>query len=67
MGATGLLGDTIKVIANWSPVGALMTLFSDVLTWSQWSGQDTFALLVSVGFVILFTFIGIRWFRWSAR
>ncbi len=31
LGGTGILGDTMKTIADWSPVGALMTLFSDVL------------------------------------
>ena len=29
VGASGILGDTMKSIAAWSPVGALMTLFSD--------------------------------------
>jgi ABC-2 type transport system permease protein len=29
LGGTGILGDTMKTIADWSPVGALMTLFSD--------------------------------------
>lgn len=29
LGGTGILGDTMKSIAAWSPVGALMTLFAD--------------------------------------
>jgi hypothetical protein len=31
LGGTGRLGDTKNTIADWSPVGALMTLFSEVL------------------------------------
>jgi ABC-type multidrug transport system, permease component len=67
VGGTGLLGDTMKSIAGWSPVGALMTLFSDVMNQSAWSGQDANALLACVGYVVVFAFIGIRWFRWDTR
>ncbi|WP_284751836.1 ABC transporter permease [Arthrobacter sp. efr-133-R2A-120] len=67
LGGTGILGDTIKEISDWSPVGALMTLFSDVLNQSAWSGQDTGSLLACVAYVAVFAFIGIRWFRWESR
>ena len=67
LGGTGILGDTMKTIADWSPVGALMTLFSDVLNQSPWKGQDTYSILACLGYTIVFGFIGIRWFRWNAR
>jgi ABC-2 type transport system permease protein len=67
LGGTGLLGDTLKTVADWSPVGALMTLFADALASSPWSNHDTFSLLACVGYIMVFTFIGIRWFRWDAR
>lgn len=67
LGATGIIGDTMKAIAGWSPVGALMTLFSDVLSQAAWSAQDAYAVLASVGYIVVFTFIGIRWFRWDSR
>jgi len=66
-GTTGILGDTIKAIANWSPVGALMTLFADALALAAWSSQDTNALLACAGYIVVFAFVGIRWFRWSVR
>lgn len=31
------------------------------------SGQDANALLACFGYVVVFTFIGIRWFRWESR
>ena len=67
LGGTGILGDTMKSIAGWSPVGALMTLFSDVLNQAAWSGQDSYALLACAGYIIVFTFIGLRWFHWETR
>lgn len=67
LGRTGILGDTMTSIAGWSPVGAVMTLFSDALTGSAWSDQDATSLLVCAAYVVVFAFIGIRWFRWDAR
>jgi ABC-2 type transport system permease protein len=67
LGGTGILGDTMRTIAQWSPVGALMTLFSDVLDHAPWSGQDAESLLACAGYVLVFAFIGIRWFRWDSR
>lgn len=67
LGSSGILGDTMKTIADWSPVGALLTLFSDLLNQSVWSGQDTGSLLACVGYIVVFTSIGIRWFRWNSR
>lgn len=65
--ASGLLGDTLKTIGAWSPVGALMTLFSDILNWTSWSSQDSYSLLACIGYVVVFSVVGIRWFRWDAR
>ena len=67
LGGTGILGDTMKTVAQWSPVGALMILFSDALNQAAWSTQDAYGLLAGVGYVIVFAFIGIRWFRWDSR
>lgn len=67
LGGSGILGDTMQSIADWTPVGALLIVFSDALTASAWSGQDANALIACLGYVVVFTFIGIRWFRWETR
>ena len=67
LGGTGILGDVIQVIAEWSPVGALMTLFSDALGGAGWTGNDTYSLPACLAYVVIFTFIGIRWFRWETH
>lgn len=67
LGGSGILGDTMQSVADWTPVGALLILFSDALTAPAWSGQDTNALIACLGYVVVFTFIGIRWFRWETR
>lgn len=67
LGGTGILGDTLKVIAQRSPIGALMTLFSDALNKAAWSDQDGSSLLACAAYIVVFSFVGIRWFRWESR
>ncbi len=67
LGQSGALGSTWQDIARWSPVGVVMTLFAGVLNLHAWVARDTEALAASLGYVIIFAGIGIRWFRWDAR
>lgn len=67
LGQSGTLGATWESIAEWSPVGIVMTLFAAVLNLSDWDAHDSLTLLACGGYVVLFTAIGIRWFQWDAR
>ncbi|WP_308468895.1 ABC transporter permease [Rathayibacter soli] len=67
LGTSGILGDTIQVIAEWSPVGVVTTLFSDAVAQNGWAAQDTYSLPMAFAYIIVFTFIGIRWFRWQSH
>jgi ABC-2 type transport system permease protein len=66
LGRTGILGDTLKAIAEWATIGALMTFFSEVLNNAAWSDSDGKALLACAGYIILFAMVGIPWFRWES-
>lgn len=67
LGASGVLGDTFKNISSWTPVGALIALFSGVQQLSAWSWTQTGALLACAGYLVVFAGIGIRWFQWESR
>lgn len=67
LGSTGVLGDTAKTIADWSPVGATITLYIGVLNLPTWGSLENYALVASVTYIAIGTYIGIRWFRWEAR
>lgn len=67
LGSTGVLGDTVKAISRWSPVGALMSLFSDTVNGLAFTGDDGLSLLACFGYIVVFAFVGIRWFRWDSR
>lgn len=66
-GQTGTLGHTWDTVARWSPVGTVMTLYAGVLKLSVWNARDLESLLVVIGYVVVFSFIGIRWFQWEVR
>ncbi|GAB3394323.1 hypothetical protein GCM10027568_24750 [Humibacter soli] len=67
LGSSGILGDTMKTVALWTPVGALMTMFATVIGGTPWVDQDWYGLIACIGYVVVFAFIGIRWFRWESR
>lgn len=65
LGAAGVLGDNFKTFSEWTPVGALITLFTAVQDVGAWSMTDTGAVLACAGYLVVFAGIGIRWFRWE--
>jgi ABC-2 type transport system permease protein len=65
-GASGALGSTWETISRWSPVGVVMELFAAVLH-SSWNHTDTWYVVASLGYVIVCSAVGIRWFQWEAR
>lgn len=67
LGSSGILGDTMRGISDWSPVGALINLYGGVLNTANWSWTDTNGLIATVGYIVVGAVIGIRWFRWEAR
>jgi ABC-2 type transport system permease protein len=67
LGQSDALGSFFESVAQWTPVGVVMTLFAGVLNLSAWSGHDTLSLVVCVAYVVIFAGIGVRWFQWDAR
>jgi ABC-2 type transport system permease protein len=67
LGRSGGLGESIKSVARWSPVGPAEDLFHTVLADAGWTTADTGALLACLGYVLVFGVLGIRYFRWDSR
>jgi hypothetical protein len=34
---------------------------------AKWNSETTKALLITIGYTIIFTFLGIKWFKWDAK
>lgn len=67
LGATGILGSTVQNISDWTPVGALINLYSGVPGLVQWDWTNTSGLIATVAYTVVGAFVGIRWFRWEAQ
>jgi ABC-2 type transport system permease protein len=67
LGISGALGDTFTSVAKWTPVGALITLFTAVQSGAAWTGDDGWALVAVGGYLVVFAGIGVRWFQWESE
>jgi ABC-2 type transport system permease protein len=67
IGSSGLLGKVIQQISLWSPVGAVIDLYANALGMTHWDGNTTVAVIACAGYIVIFAFVGIRWFRWESR
>jgi len=65
-GESGLVPQ-IKVLADWSPYGTVSTIIISSLEPSKWNNHTTEALLLTLGYTIVFTVLGIKWFKWSNK
>jgi ABC-2 type transport system permease protein len=67
LGPDGILGNTFETISKWTPLGTVIAILQSGLHQTQWTGHTSLALLACAGYVIVFSFIGIKWFKWEAR
>lgn len=67
LGQFGILGDALEKIVVWSPYGAVQTIVTKSLQPDKWNKETTEALLVTIGYALLFSTIGIRKFKWSTK
>ena len=65
-GSLGMLGPQISLVSKWSPYGTVQRLLADSLHPAAWSSTTSLALLLTIGYTILFSYFGIRWFRWQS-
>jgi ABC-2 type transport system permease protein len=66
-GELGMLGDIIGKAVKYSPYGTVKAIVSAALVPSTWTAQTSIALLLTLGYTAVFSFLGIKWFKWSSR
>jgi len=67
LGELGTLGKEVKTIVHWSPYCTVRTIISSSLNPSTWTNDTTMSLVVTVAYALIFSFLGIKWFRWNSR
>lgn len=66
-GELGVLGKEIGDAVKWSPYGTVKRILAAGMEPASWNMQATWALLVTLGYTLVFTTLGIKWFRWDSR
>jgi ABC-2 type transport system permease protein len=67
LGLSGALGTTVETIAKWSPFGVVIRVMEGVPHIGPWSGQTSLALLTCFGYIIVFSYVGIKYFQWDSK
>jgi ABC-2 type transport system permease protein len=65
-GELGLLGKQIGDLVKYSPYGTVKHILASSFQPGTWDTSSTMALLLTFGYAIVFSLLGIRWFRWNA-
>ena len=65
-GELGLFGNELKLAIRWSPFGTVKTILASGMEPSNWNTQTSEALLATFVYAALFSFIGIKLFKWNS-
>src|SRR5665213_797757 len=63
-GELGAFGVDLKNIIHWSPFGTVKTILASAMQPATWNNEATIALVATVAYALVFSFLGIKWFKW---
>jgi hypothetical protein len=63
----GMLGESWGKVADWSPYGTTKNIISSALSPESWTNTNYMMLLANIGYTLVFTTLGVRFFRWSNK
>ena len=67
LGQFGQLWDVVEKCIKWSPYGTVQNLLSASMDPSKWTSTTTQSLLVTIGYAVVLSLIGIKKFKWSNK
>lgn len=66
-GDLGALGNQIGEAVKWSPYGTVKHILSASMQPTNWDQKATLAMLVTILYAIVFSTVGIKWFKWNSK
>jgi ABC-2 type transport system permease protein len=67
LGQFGQFADVVEKCIQWSPYGTVQNLLAASMDPSKWTNTTTEALLVTIGYAVVLSAIGIKKFKWSNK
>ena len=65
-GELGAFGIELKTIVHWSPFGTVKTILAAAMQPATWNNNATIALIATLTYALIFSFLGIKWFKWNS-
>ena len=66
-GEFGIFGEGLKHAVQWSPYGTVKNILSASMKPSTWDNRTFMALLITILYAALFSFLGIKKFKWNSK
>lgn len=66
-GELGVLGEKFKHAVDWTPYGTVKNILATSLEPATWNNHTSEALLLTVGYTLVFATLGIKWFKWNTK
>jgi ABC-2 type transport system permease protein len=69
----GMLGDLLikneefKNAIQWSPYGTVKTILAASMDPAHWTNQSSMALLATLAYALIFSYLGIKNFKWNSQ
>ncbi len=65
-GELGAFGTELKNIIHWSPFGTVKTMLASAMQPASWNSDASIAVIATIAYALVFSFLGIKWFKWSS-
>lgn len=66
-GELGVLGEDVRNIVLWSPYGSVKAILSASMEPATWNNSTSMALFITIIYALIFSFLGIKWFKWNSN
>lgn len=66
-GSFNQLGDFFNTVSKYTPYGTVNVIVAAGLKPSSWTASTTTNLLITLGYTVIFAYLGIKWFKWSTK
>ncbi|MEP6594811.1 MAG: ABC transporter permease [Ginsengibacter sp.] len=66
-GEFGIFGEGLKKAVQWSPYGTVKNILSASMQPLTWNNQTFMALLLTILYAVVFSFLGIKKFKWDSK
>jgi ABC-2 type transport system permease protein len=60
-------GKEFKKAVEWTPYGTVKTILASSLEPTKWDNHTNIALLLTLGYIVVFATLGIKWFKWNTK